>query len=100
MVVMAWNVTLDPLSPKWSILVKQICAVATAVALAAFVPLRICCYLAACGAGWGGVGRSGVGWGGVGWSSVHRQCESVKTLTPSTVSDFKKFQVYIAMLEW
>lgn len=39
MVVMAWNVTLDPFSPKWSILLKQACAIVTAVALIAFVPL-------------------------------------------------------------
>ena len=42
---MAWNVTLDPYSPKWSILVKQTCAVVTFVALTAFLPLRTgCCF--------------------------------------------------------
>ena len=32
-VIMAWNVTLDPKSPRWSIILKQACAVVTWIAL-------------------------------------------------------------------
>lgn len=41
MVIMAWNVTLDPDSPKWSIYVKQGCAMVCSAALIAFAFLSM-----------------------------------------------------------
>ena len=38
---MAWNVTLDPHSPKWSMLLKQVCAVVIVLVLTAFMVLGI-----------------------------------------------------------